>query len=147
MDAWQPISTAPRDGSEILLLTTTGVVSARFAPGEWSNGLEGREYSGAIWVCYDDAIEIEVEELPDGQFGDGPATHWMPLIPLEEATYLRSNGQRVPVRGMAYPHLVSAHRNLDRDHPGHPDLPGMAAEIERRDAEYAETQAQQEAAK
>lgn len=81
---WRPISEAPRDGTHVLLFTTChGVVEAWFAPGEWSDNMpEGpREYSGSVWVCADDAFQIEVEELPieQGGFHHGTATHWQPL--------------------------------------------------------------------
>jgi hypothetical protein len=56
--------------------------------------------------------------------------------------YTRSNGVQVPVADMAGPHLKSAFAKLSAEVPGHPELPGMAAEIARRDAEF---QAQQEA--
>lgn len=62
----------------------------------------------------------------------------------EGPTYTRSNGVKVPVKKMATPHLKSAHAKLEREFPGHPDLPGMAAEIAKRDEAYAaEQQAQQ----
>jgi len=86
----QPIETAPRDGSNILILTTYhGMVEAHFAPGEWTEHQEGREYSGAVWVCGDDAWQIEIEEFGEegrkhGQeFHDGTATHWRPLPTAE----------------------------------------------------------------
>lgn len=82
MSAWQPISTAPLDGTHVLLFTTThGMVEAWFAPGEWHDYLEGREYDGPAWVCGDDAFQIEIEELPEeyGGLHHGAATHWMPL--------------------------------------------------------------------
>lgn len=58
-----------------------------------------------------------------------------------DPVYTRSNGARVRVRDMAFPHLKSAHAKLAAEFPGHPELPGMAAEIARRDAEYAAQQA------
>lgn len=54
--------------------------------------------------------------------------------------YTRSNGTRVDVREMVTNHLKSAHAKLAREFPGHPELIGMGAEIERRDAEFAEAQ-------
>jgi hypothetical protein len=78
---WKPIETVPRDGSQVLLFTKThGVTEARFSAGEWSEHHEyGRQYDGPVWVCGDDAWQIEVEEGPDG-FHDGEATHWMPVM-------------------------------------------------------------------
>lgn len=68
---WQPIETAPRDEKEILLLTTTGVVSAWYEkPYEHTNH-DGTEYGGDQWICYDDAFQIE----NDG----GGILGWMPI--------------------------------------------------------------------
>lgn len=80
MSEWKPIETAPRDGTSILLFTTChGVVEAWFAEGEWSEETPEcpRDYSGAAWVCADDAFSIEVEETEPMEHGT--ATHWMPL--------------------------------------------------------------------
>lgn len=63
----------------------------------------------------------------------------------EGPVYTRSNGVRVRIRDMATPHLKSAHAELAREFPGHPELAGMAADIDRRDAEYAATQQEQQA--
>lgn len=79
MTEWQPMETALRDGTEILLLTTLGITQARFHPGEWHDYHEGREYDGPVWVCCDDQWQIEIEETPDGYY-DGMATHWQPLL-------------------------------------------------------------------
>lgn len=80
MSEWQPIETAPRDGSHILIHTRNhGAVEAWFSPGEWSDNYEcGREYNGPVWVCGDDAWQVEIEEVPEG-FHDSEATHWRPL--------------------------------------------------------------------
>jgi hypothetical protein len=84
--AWQPIETAPRDGETNIELFTTshGIVQAWYSPGRWFDFYEGREYDGAVWVCADDAFQIEVEELPNNKFHDGAATHWRPLPPPPE---------------------------------------------------------------
>ncbi len=84
MMEWQPISTAPMDGTNVLLFTTChGACEAWFAKGEWSDDtpISPAEYSGSAWVCCDDAFQIEVEECgpEDGDFHHGTATHWMPL--------------------------------------------------------------------
>ena len=52
--------------------------------------------------------------------------------------YTRSDNSRVRVRDMAYPHLVSAHAKLVRDHPDHSEIAGMAREIARRNAALAD---------
>ena len=85
---WQPIETAPKDGTSVLLFTTChGVCEAWFAKGEWSDDtpISPAEYSGEFWVCCDDAFSLEVELGPDGWEHHGTATHWMPLPPPPEA--------------------------------------------------------------
>ena len=75
---WQPIETAPLNGETVLLYTTChGVCEAWFCKGVWSDDtpISPREYSGAAWVCCDDAFQIEVEEWTDGNH-HGTATHW-----------------------------------------------------------------------
>lgn len=70
-------------------------------------------------------------------------------------TYTDSKGQKVEIAGMAYPHLVSAHKkavaseerkhttamNFDEDYSNperEAEIDAMAAEIKRRDEAYAE---------
>lgn len=79
MSEWKPIYSAPRDGSEILILTSVGITQARFAPGEWHNYAEGREYDGPVWVCCDDTWQIEIEDCGEHGLNHGIATHWMPV--------------------------------------------------------------------
>ena len=80
---WQPIETAPKDGSNILLLAYGMAIEAWYSPGEWSDDtpVSPAEYSGAAWVAFDDAVQFEVEEGagPDCSDFHGPVTHWMPL--------------------------------------------------------------------
>lgn len=59
---------------------------------------------------------------------------------MTDHVYTRSNGSVVRVADMVTNHLKSAHAKLAREFPDHPELPGMAAEIARRDAEFAEQQ-------
>jgi len=77
---WRPIETAPRDGSDILLLANGMAIEARYCPGEWSveTPISPREYDGAIWCAFDDALQFEIEETPGGDF-HGQVTHWRPL--------------------------------------------------------------------
>jgi len=84
---WRPISEAPRDGTSILLFTKChGAVEGWFSPGEWSEDtpISPADYSGAVWVCADDAFQIEVEETEP--MHHGTATHWMPLPPAPRST-------------------------------------------------------------
>lgn len=89
MTYWRPISTAPLDGSDILLLAHGMVIEARFDPGGgWTEDTPicPAEYEGAVWVAFDDAVEFEIEEChPDARFWHhGPVTHWMPKPPMPE---------------------------------------------------------------
>lgn len=81
MPKWLDMKCAPRDGSNILLLTNTGVVSAWYKPGSWSDDtpISPREYDGPVWICYDDAFQIEIEELPDGEHAP-EIKGWLPLM-------------------------------------------------------------------
>ena len=87
-DGWQPIETAPRDGTSVLLFTAChGITQAWFSAGEWEEHYEyGPQYNGPVWVCADDAFQIEVEEMgPDvDDMHHGTATHWQPLPPPPE---------------------------------------------------------------
>lgn len=98
--AWKTMDSAPRDGTSILLLTTSGIIEGWFSQGEWSNHHEfGREYSGSAWVCHDDAVQIEVEEYPDdcpeGLYGDQPALFWMERPSLPEGIAGHPGGKDV----------------------------------------------------
>ena len=60
---------APFDGTPILILTDIGAVEAWWDEGEWHEALEGKEYEGFWWVCYDDKFQLEINEVK----------YWMPL--------------------------------------------------------------------
>ena len=68
---WQPMETAPRDESEILLLTTDGVVSAWYEKPSKVETMNGTEYEGGQWICYDDKFQIENDQ--------GGIIAWMPI--------------------------------------------------------------------
>lgn len=80
---WQPIETAPRDGTEVLILAGGMAIQAFFLEGAWGPDIPGevREYHGAVWVAFDDLTQFEVEEgaLEGGLDYHGGVTHWMPL--------------------------------------------------------------------
>lgn len=79
MSAWQPIETAPRDGSWVLLAGGTcasdeGDNSGRPVSGQWTsylNGTTAPEYGRWQFAWYDGGYY--------GEYLD--PTHWMPLPP------------------------------------------------------------------
>jgi hypothetical protein len=76
---WRPIDTAPLDGSDVLLYTTNhGVTQAHFDKGGWYDTIEGREHDGPVWVCGDDAWQIEVEWAEDS-YWHAEAIAWQPV--------------------------------------------------------------------
>ena len=59
------------DGRDVVLLAYGMEVQARYCPGEPVQcGLEAIEYDGAVWSCFDDKFQIEIEEI-----SDDPAHH------------------------------------------------------------------------
>lgn len=60
---WQPIETAPRDGSRILLWVADG----------------GDDHQGGI--CFGRRYEKSGRVQGEGMTGDWQFTHWMPLPP------------------------------------------------------------------
>lgn len=79
---WRSISkdTSWVDGRDVVLLANDMEVQARYCPGEWCDETPSspREYSGAVWSCFDDRFQLEIEECsedPSEWCHDG-ATHW-----------------------------------------------------------------------
>ena len=66
---WQPIETARKDGTNILLLTAGGVVEGSWRWGHWCQ----------------DVIECSYDGAGGPVFACSP-THWMPLPPAPGAT-------------------------------------------------------------
>jgi hypothetical protein len=93
IEGWQPIETAPKDGSEILILAHGMAIQARYSPGEWSEDtpINPAEYDGPVWCAFDDAVQFEIEETPEGDF-HGPVTHWRPLPEPPARTALNGEG-------------------------------------------------------
>jgi hypothetical protein len=86
MSEWKPVATAPRDGTEVILLTPTGAVSAHYDKGAgWSDDpINGRNYEGPSWVCYDNTFLIEIEETPDGEYCEVLGWMGIPAPPTQE---------------------------------------------------------------
>jgi hypothetical protein len=78
---WQPIETAPKDGTPVLLFHKThGCAEGRYIAGEWNTGFDGDEYEGPVWCFGDDAYCEEIEEgFEEHPAHHGLVTHWMPL--------------------------------------------------------------------
>jgi hypothetical protein len=87
---WRDIATAPKDGSDMLILASGMAIEARYAPGAWGPDVPGevREYDGPVWVAFDDLTQFEIEEgvFEGGQDHHGAVTHWMPLHPTPTDT-------------------------------------------------------------
>lgn len=76
----KPMSEAPRDGTDILIKHNIhGWIQARYDKGYWvDNPTEDRYYTGTVWVCGDDILQIEVEETPNGDL-EPEALGWLEL--------------------------------------------------------------------
>lgn len=79
---WKPIGvdTAWIDGRSVVLLAHGMEVTARYCAGRWSEDtpLSPREYDGAVWSCFDDEFQFEIEETGHDpvDWHHGPVTHW-----------------------------------------------------------------------
>jgi len=82
---WQPIDTIPMDGTEILIKTDVGVVSAWFCHEEPTN--DARDDGYYDWVCYDDMFTI------DGHNNNISAWCPMPNSMLNNNTPERAEGE------------------------------------------------------
>ena len=71
------------DGRDVILLAHNMEVQARYCAGGWSEDttINPREYYGAVWSCFDDEFQIEIEETSrePTKWHHGPATHWREL--------------------------------------------------------------------
>jgi hypothetical protein len=65
MSDWQPIATAPKDGTDVLLFAREGECAPSVYVGRWSTSA----WYGAAWVAYEHRSETEYLT----------PTHWMPL--------------------------------------------------------------------
>jgi len=73
MSEWQDISTAPKDGSTIILTDGRSVVAGAYAP-----GLHGESF---CWAFVDDWQQADAEEeaVCPNAFKKHAVTHWQPL--------------------------------------------------------------------
>ena len=73
---WNPIETIPMDGSEVIILTLEGVVSAWFCDKPPTN--DAKDDGMYDWICFDDMFRI------DGH--DNNILGWVPFtrLPKEE---------------------------------------------------------------
>jgi len=92
---WEPIETAPKDGTIIIIARGVDV-----APGWFSSGMDGVEWrflddaSESIEGCCD--RELRGRVAPNGWLREsGGPTHWMPLPePPNDALKLRERSER-----------------------------------------------------
>lgn len=81
---WSPLQdTAWIDGRDVVLLAHDMEVQARYCAGRWSADTPNApaEYDGAVWSCFDDKFQIEIEEFSSDPslWWHGAVTHWRPL--------------------------------------------------------------------
>jgi hypothetical protein len=70
---WQPVETIPMDGTEILIKTCAGIVSAWFCNIAPTN--DAKDDACYDWICYDDMFQIDGHEsIIDA---------WMPMPVIE----------------------------------------------------------------
>lgn len=69
---WMPISSAPRDGTRILLFNGREVSAGAWMPVR-KNDPDAEKYP---WSVYDNDVWQMVNAWTDGKYG---ASHWMPL--------------------------------------------------------------------
>jgi hypothetical protein len=70
MGEWQPIATAPKDGTEIILTDGDSVAS-----GYWGPTYFGSDYAWIVWSHRSEHQPVALDEDP---------THWMPLPELPQ---------------------------------------------------------------
>lgn len=104
--AFRPMSdTAWLDGRDVVLSAHGMIVSARYCAGEWSDDtpINPREYNGAVWSCFDDEFQFEIEETGRGpsEWCHGPVVGWAdtrlastPAAPAQEDAIARADHAR-----------------------------------------------------
>lgn len=75
---WQPIETAPRDGSRVLLATDGDVTSGQFISGEWCLADWARDEQGASFWLGDPTHWMPLPDPPPPPKGGIKASEWLP---------------------------------------------------------------------
>lgn len=76
---WQPIKTAPKDGTEVLLFGTDERGRRSIAPGRWV--METRDEWETIVDTADEIRKVRIVKDISDWSGPTYPTHWMPLPP------------------------------------------------------------------
>jgi hypothetical protein len=74
MTEWQPIATAPKDGTVILVTNGWNIACARWDDDSWPYAANNARWSISDW--HNDPIHLR---------GGYMSTHWMPLPSLPES--------------------------------------------------------------
>lgn len=95
LSAWQPIETAPRDGTWILLAggecsdDSGGTEQRRVVTGQWTNyrnGCTGKQYERWQFAWHDGGYDGEYKQ----------PTHWMPVPPLRHGVRTKGGDLKRP---------------------------------------------------
>lgn len=110
--AWRPMTdTLWIDGRDVILQAHSMIVSARYCAGEWSEetSISAREYDGAVWSCFDDEFQFEIEEISDDPtlWEHGPVTGWLNALPTgSELATLRAQNAALIEKMTAIEHSM-----------------------------------------
>jgi hypothetical protein len=82
-EAWQPIETAPKDGTVVLLCRDKRVTAGHWEPERWPTAAEHHSTTGEYLGQFETGECVEAWWYSeDGGFcNKSPPTHWMPFPP------------------------------------------------------------------